>query len=158
MLIHNKVSRDHFECWLIEMDDALDSFIASFPESIRQGLNFSVESLDSLEEWLLNRYDNLSETKVKEEAMIIDGLARYVGETFRKALGGKWTIELDNPVYAYYRIPTLAGLGGRNLVACPAALVTTAVDRRRGDFWRTVLTNYKNRLDIISGRSAQQNI
>ena len=74
---------------------------------------------------------------------MIDGLARYVGETFRQCLGGKWEIRLDDTHYVYYGIPQLKGLGGRQFVVCPATLVTAAIDRRRGDFWNMVLANYK---------------
>lgn len=137
------VSNEHFEAWLIEMDDALSLLKNSLPIDIGCKLDFSAESLSVLEDWVLSKYASISETRPRTEVTTIDGLARYVGETFRHCLGGQWEIRLDDPKYVYYGIPQLKGLGGRQFIVCPAVLVTAAIDRRRGDFWNMVLTNYK---------------
>jgi hypothetical protein len=36
-----------------------------------------------------------------EAKQVLDGVARYIGETCRKHLGGRWQIRLDDPRYAF---------------------------------------------------------
>jgi hypothetical protein len=42
-----------------------------------------------------------------EEASHLDGAARYVGEVFRKALGGHWRLRLNDPKYVFHDLPEL---------------------------------------------------
>ena len=89
------VTRDDFEYWLADMDDALERFVAGLPEQVSRKLDFSLGSLDVLEQWTLEKYPNVASTRGQAESSTLDGLARYVGETFRRELGGRWEIRLD---------------------------------------------------------------
>ncbi|RUM05926.1 hypothetical protein EFB14_32530 [Rhizobium fabae] len=42
---------DLFEVWLIHMDDAIQNLIDSLPNELGSRLDYSPESLDSLEAW-----------------------------------------------------------------------------------------------------------
>ena len=138
--------REEFEFWLSDMDDALERFFGRVPSAIRSRLDFSPESLDVLEAWVLERYAS-TDALVKPEAKeTVDGLARYVGETYRKAIGGKWEIRFDDPGYAYYGLPQLTGFSPRPTPIAPHSLVTASADRRTGSYWRTVLENTRKRL------------
>lgn len=134
-------SRDEFELWLFNMDDALASFLKTYLTKQMQSLDYSPGSLNILENWLLSRYPNVISTRPSSEAVVVDGAARYVGETYRKTLGGKWNIKLDDPKYAYHGLPILQGDHKKSTPLCPHTLVTTSVDRRTGTFLNMVLSN-----------------
>jgi hypothetical protein len=142
--VNQVISRDDFEEWLFNMDDVLDEFIGSFPESERQQLNFTPESLDLLEQWILARYPNVNAMLDSKEAQTVDALARYIGETFRRKLGGHWDIRFDTPKYVYYGLPELRGNSKKSTPECPHTLATASSDRRTGCYLRTVLQNSKN--------------
>lgn len=72
------------------------------------------------------------------EADQVDGIARYIGETLRKTVGGHWDIRLDDPKYVFYGLPELTGFGPRSTPVCPLTLATTAADRRTGKFLRGI--------------------
>jgi hypothetical protein len=131
-------NRDDFEYWLADMDDALDRFIATLPASLRGRLDYSPASLDALEAWILERYPTTQAMLAPSEAQVVDGLARYVGETIRKNIGGKWDIRLDDPKYAFYGLPQLTGFGPRSTPEAPITLATAAADRREGNYIRSV--------------------
>ena len=76
-----------------------------------------------------------------EDTWIHDALARYIGEVFRKNIGGKWNIVLDDPNYAYVGLPQL----NYPTPVCPFTLLTASIDRNRGDFLRMVYINTKKR-------------
>jgi len=131
-------TRDDFEVWIVHMDDALAEFFDQLPEDVRRSLDYAPRSLDSLERWLLDRYSSPQALLAPSESTTLDGAARYVGETFRRTIGGRWTIDLDNKKNAYFGLPVLVGY--RTPVA-PMSLVTASTHRRIGAYLRTVLEN-----------------
>jgi hypothetical protein len=139
-------NRDDFENWLFDMDDALDRFRDDVPKVVRERLDYSFESLEPLEQWILQKYVDTKSMLVASEANTVDGIARYIGETFRKQVGGKWNIRLDDPEYVYYGLPELTGFSKSPTPICPHTLATASADRRTGTFIRTVLENAKKRI------------
>ena len=131
-----------FEIWLADMDDAIAHFAANLPASTREALDFSPSSLDSLEAWLLQRYRNTDAMLSPQESLWLDGAARYIGETFRKAIGGRWEIRLDDPSYAFHGIPQLTGFWDKSSPVAPLTLATASADRRSGRYISGVLAGY----------------
>jgi hypothetical protein len=138
--------RDDFEYWLADMDDALERFFQKLPPAVRSKLDFSPESLDVLEGWILENYASTDDLLKPEAKEPVDDLARYVGEVYRKTLGGIWDIRLDDPKYAYYGLPELTGFSEKPSPIAPHTLVTASADRRTGVYLRTVLENTRKRL------------
>ncbi len=135
---------DQFEHWLFDMDDALSAFVGSLDRETAVALDFAPPSLEPLERTLLDRYTDVEATRPSAEAAMLDGAARYVGETFRKNLGGKWFIDFRDPLNAFFGLPQLAGLHGQTTQICPLTLVTASLDRRTGKFLRTIYNSHAN--------------
>ncbi len=135
-------TREDFDYWVSDMDDALERFFTLLPSSVREKLDFSPFSLEALEEWILEKYANTQAMLQRDQAQIVDGVARYIGETFRRTIGGYWTIRLDDPKVAFFGVPILTGFEERPTPACPLALATASADRRTGTFLHTVLKNH----------------
>lgn len=140
-----KTTREDFEYWLADMYDALDRFLETLPKETRARLDFSPDSLDILEAWILDRYDNNKKMLEPNESHILDGIARYIGETFRNSLGGYWDIQLGDPRYVYYGLPILTGFSKKSNTECPLTLATASADRRNGKYLSTVLKNMMRR-------------
>jgi hypothetical protein len=144
-MTETSTSRDDFELWLMDMDDAIDRFLDQVPADVRARLDFSAESLDVLEAWLRQRYPTLEALLEESEKEILDGAARYVGQTLREHLGGRWDIVLEDPQDVNYRLPILTGFKGQHSALSPVTLVTASTDRRSGTYLRTVLQNVLQR-------------
>ena len=138
--------RENFEEWLFEMDDALEGFLDGIGEPTRSQLDFSPASLDRLEGWVLERYSSPEDLMKPEAKPVLDGVARYIGETYRKQIGGRWQIRLDDPKYAFFGLPELTGFSERPTPICPHSLATAMTDRRSGTYLRTILENTRKRL------------
>ncbi len=147
----NKIDKEYaynlFQHWLIDIPKALERLMQRLPLEVKEKLEYSVESLDVLEEYLLNQYASIQEIK-QAPPDILNGYAIYVGETFRKVLADKtdrdpniWTIELDRSDYVFYNLP-LIKIGA--YIDCPMTLVTASLDRRRGNYLSKILTNKLN--------------
>ncbi|WP_214402857.1 hypothetical protein [Pseudonocardia lacus] len=132
--------RELFEYWIAHMDDALEEFSARLPSEVRGALDRTPSSLDALEAFLLERYPDPAAIRADPEPNL-DGAARYVGEVYRRHIGGTWRMRDDDPSYVYAGLPELTFLPERDTPACPIRLVTTALHRRTGTFLSTVLTN-----------------
>ena len=135
-------TREDFESWLVDMDDALDRFFAVLPSEVCERLDYSPASLDILEKWILDRYESTDQMLPASEATTVDGLARYVGEAIRKAIGGRWGIRLDDPRYVFYGLPEIIGYSDKPTSLCPISLATASADRRSGRYLSGVLASY----------------
>lgn len=129
-----------FEAWLWDMPNALKRFKNRMPPHIQSQLDFSIASLDTVEQYLLSQYQTIDDI-MAEPSFILDGYAVYVGETFRKALKGnplnQWELMLveDNVFFDLPVIHTTYYIG------CPLTLVTASLDRRTGHYWSGILNN-----------------
>ncbi len=132
---------DQFQFWLMDMEEALERFRQALPLADRDRLNYSAESLEFVEAHALSAYPDVREALAPTEGKRVDQFARYVGEVFRKNLGGKWIIDFSDPKNAFYGLPQLSGLKGQQTQVCPLTLVTTSLDRRTGKFLRMVFEN-----------------
>lgn len=139
-------TRDDFEFWLVVMDDALERFLAVLPPQIREKLDYSPSSLDALETWILDRYPSPQAMLERDQSRLVDGVARYIGETFRKTLGGYWDIRLDDPKFAFFALPILTGFEEKPTPFCPLTLATASADRRTGKYLCTILKKKINQL------------
>lgn len=135
---------EKFQYWLVEMDFAIDALQEIFAFEGLGELEYSSESLDVLEGWLLSKYPNLDSTKNSDGNKILDMSACYVGETLRKNFGGTWYINLTDPKRAYYGVPELKGLENQRVQLCPLALITTLISRGEKGFLAKMYSRHKN--------------
>ena len=141
------ISQEQFQDWLAHMDDALEAFLARLPAEVRERLDGSPESLGVLEPWLLERYPTMDAILEDEEASHLDGAARYVGEVFRKALGGHWRLRLNDPKYVFHGLPELWFLEEKDTPDAPHTLVTASLDRRTGKYLSLVFNGAKEYIE-----------
>ncbi|MDH2436135.1 hypothetical protein QCD60_26750 [Pokkaliibacter sp. MBI-7] len=91
-----KSDLEKFQDFMFEMSDVLELFISTASEN-GYILDYSLDSLEHL-------IDSTEEKNVN----FMNRCARYLGEVFRKELGGYWDIDLENPVNLYYKLPVIA--------------------------------------------------
>jgi hypothetical protein len=142
---------EDFQCWLAHMDEALNWFRSEIALEVALDLDLSPESLNVLEKWTLSKYDSTDAMLESNQSRIVDALGRYIGETFRKTLGGHWRIRFDDPDYVFYGIPEVTGFCKTGSSVCPVTLATASADRRSGEYIFTVFSNYRRRKMVESG-------
>jgi hypothetical protein len=141
---------DRFEHWLAHMDDALAAFFARVPPGLRAALDFEPASLDRLEAFLLERYASVQAIKADPEPYL-DAAARYVGEVFRRHIGGRWRMRMDDPKYVYAGLPELTFSASEVTPVCPITLVSASLDRRTGAFISGVFDRSAKRVASARG-------
>ena len=142
-----KEEYEQFQYWLSHMDDALDDFISSLPGEVSIKMDFSPESLSILETWWLAQFDDVYKALEPESKLIVDGVSRYIGETFRRSIGGIWDISYEDPKNVYYGLPVITKYMEPSTPICPMALSTACLDRRTGDFWISLLNKIMSRIN-----------
>jgi hypothetical protein len=83
---------------------------------------------------MLAEFPDTDRLEKDADIKVVDGLARYIGETFRRNLGGRWDINLKHKRNVYHGMPVVTELRGRSSPICPHFLSTTLLDRRTGTF------------------------
>jgi hypothetical protein len=129
-----------FEAWLADHHEALARFFLVLPAPLVAALDYSPASLDALEGWLLLRYPSSADARPAAEAPILDGAARYLGETFVQQGNGTWSLG-DTVGDVFFGLPVVTGLPAKD-PACPPFLARAALNKRTGRVWTTALRSY----------------
>lgn len=131
-------TQEDFQEWIFQIEFKMDYFTSDFAQEQNLTLDYSMQSLDDLEAWLLTHYDN--HHVLMEDKKLLDYLTVYIGETFRKHLGGKWSIDLKNKKNAYYSMPVLTDPSYRGEVyIAPMTFATACISRKDGQYISRIL-------------------
>ena len=131
-------SCQEFQVWLandLEVRDELEAMI---------GVELGIDemSLDTLEAFLLRRYRNPDEALRLDGRGVLDAASRHIGLVMVLNIdGASWAIDLEDGDNVYYRLPIIRFPDQAE--ECPLAMATAALDRRTGDYLRTVVENYE---------------
>ena len=139
--------KELFQYWLAEMDDALDRIIAGVPVNEKDLLDYSLDSLTVLESYLLHEIGSFKQDADENERAVVDGCARYLGETIRRTIGGEWWLAIDDPDNVNFGMPVVGGFANDVPPICPFYVVTASLDRRTGLYLSSVVSNIKMRVD-----------
>lgn len=133
-------TQEDFQEWIFHISDKMEQFTSKFAGENRLILDYTKASLDDLERWILNNYSD-SKYLIKDGSTL-DCLTIYIGETFRRYIGGKWVIDLKNEKNAYYSMPTLTdpSYQGEIFVA-PMSYATACISRNKGNYISEILMN-----------------
>lgn len=133
--------KENFQQWLFLMDDTLDEIKRIFKNDKNVSLDFSPNSLDNVENWILDNFESKEDLLMEKNKHFLNMLAVYIGETFRKNIGGKWKLDLSNEKSAYYKLPILTDSPNINSPIAPHTLATACISRGKGNYISTILNN-----------------
>jgi hypothetical protein len=114
---------------------AIPKHIARFAAAAELGpdvLDFGPPSLSRVNEFVLSRYPSSEALFGDRDVAVFHGAAAYIGEVYIRALGGGWTIVLEDrngAQYIYKGHPIVRG-PARVFEYCPHASIMTRVYRR----------------------------
>lgn len=125
-------TKESFEDWLKEIPAKLQIITGDFAQKNKLKLDYSIDSLDELEKWILKQYDVA--TDLREEEDVLDLLALYVGETHIKHTGGKWYVDVENDKSVYFqKLGVQYEEEGEKSFRSARALCTSCISRKRGN-------------------------
>lgn len=113
---------EKFEQYLFEMDDVIEDFIGE-AAALGYALDYSDASLNALEAFIVARIESKLD-QLKNRA------ARYLGEAFRKNVGGRWDLYLENTQDLHYKLPVITGFAPIDLDFCPVELIENFVAKK----------------------------
>ncbi|MCS3529756.1 hypothetical protein [Chryseobacterium sp. JUb7] len=133
-------TQENFQDWIFHIDDKMDIFTGDFAQENNLDLDNTIKSLDELETWIINTFNDRFELKENQE--LLDLLIIYIGETFRKYIGGKWFMDTEDKANAYYMMPVLTSpdYKGERYIA-PLTFATACISRKKGNYMSTILKN-----------------
>ncbi|MCD7898552.1 MAG: hypothetical protein LUH22_01365 [Bacteroides sp.] len=133
-------TQDNFQEWIYYISDKMDFFTGEFAKTNNLILDYSIESLNEVENWIIVNYKTIDE--LINDSQMLDLLTIYIGETFRKHIGGKWYIDLENKENVYYHMPVLTSSDYRGeIYIAPRTYATASIPRKKGNYISTILNN-----------------
>lgn len=133
--------KEEFDIWVDTLDDFISTALDLLPENISKQMDFSLQSLNTLEEYLLATYSGEQFSSI-ENKDLLGGLAAYFGETARQnAVNGYWSIDLVNKKNAYYNLPVMISEKVKFTIS-PYQLIISLFARNTGTFLATIATNF----------------
>lgn len=144
-------TQENFQDWIFFISDKMDYFTEDFAKEQNLILDYSIKSLDCIEKQILTNFKHHSDLIAQDK--LLDYITIYIGETFRKHIGGKWYIDLKNKKNAYYSMPVLTSPSyvGEVYVA-PMTYATACISRQMGNYISTILLNRMDTMGIIEGK------
>jgi hypothetical protein len=124
------ISVEEFNEWINAKEIRIDYLSKLLDEKII--LNYTLESISELCNWLLDTYETLNVAYQEEDIYILDCCSTYVGETFLNLFGGDWQLQIDKEHYAF-GFPSIANYRTKrthSIPEYPHSWVTTTIHRR----------------------------
>ncbi len=92
--------------WQMQHEAAIEHFMNFVGPPMQEKLDYTPVSLLYVGEWLLDRYPSPESVLDENDAELLKGVEYYVGEAYRRNLGGRWNLhpspfEPDNPDRPY---------------------------------------------------------
>lgn len=133
---------ERFELFLFEMDDALEalaSFVHELGRRDLEPLDYSIESVDRAERLYSLYLEGQISPDVSDD-IFTTRLARYLGETLRKRVGGRWTLTRDEK-YLTVGLPGITAIPGahESYIWTPHAVISNFKVRREEGLLRRAL-------------------
>ncbi|NSL85204.1 hypothetical protein [Chitinophaga solisilvae] len=133
-------TQDNFQEWIFLIADKMDAFTGAFASRHHLTADYSIRSLDDIEQWIFRTYPTIQH--LREDPETLDLLTVYIGETFRKHIGGKWMMDTEDQKNAYYMMPVLTSPDFCGEVyKAPRTFATAAIPRKKGNYISTILKN-----------------
>ncbi len=131
-------TQENFEEWVSYIPEKMEQFTNEFAKENHLILDYTMDSLDDLEKWILDHYSNAQE--LIADSWTLDRLTIYLGETVRNYIGGRWVIDLKNKKNAYYGMPALTDPYYQDkLRISPMPDATACISRKKGNYISRIL-------------------
>jgi hypothetical protein len=127
--------REKFEHFLFEMDDVLEPYIAG-AVALGYPFDYSLDSLAELERYWRTAGDGNRDGTAANRA------ARYLGEVFRRCVGGTWRLCDKGPRYLYHGLPVVAGYANADIEFCPIEVFANFVARSEPGLLRRAVESH----------------
>ena len=141
-------TQENFQDWIFFISDKMEYFTGEFAKENGLVLDYSIKSLDELEGWILSNFKHHDELIAQKK--LLDHITIYIGQTFRKHIGGKWYIDLENKKNVFYSMPVLTDNTYRGLLyVSPLTYATASISRNKGNYISTIILNRMNSMGIV---------
>ncbi|WP_335966819.1 hypothetical protein [Galbibacter sp. PAP.153] len=128
---NKKELENDFEWWITCIPDKIERLEELIPPSIFSQLDYSLQSLNILGNYIIEKIQTVSNLKNEQE--LWDCIASYVGTCYRRNVPtAKWRVELEDKNNLFYGVPALRTDAMTNFY--PKYEITTMLDRKRADF------------------------
>ncbi len=138
-----KEKRENFEAWVLMIDDRLLDWFQFLSEEQKSKFDYSVDSLDEIEKYLIGKY-KLEDLRDSRNKMEIDAAASYIIKVFfLNWPNPKYTIELDDEKNILFNRPAVITEPQIGMAFSPYQILPSTLNLRRVGGFRKILESKK---------------
>jgi hypothetical protein len=147
-----------FQQWDDIVQEKIAYFLSHLPVKARQQYDYSLESLITINAWLLKRYTSPLDLGREADKDLLEGAIFYIGETYRQHLHGYWNVHFADlePEFEYGERPVIEGFYKRVAIS-PAYRVFEAVESRDEWFLNQSLKSLIRLISVQRTRNERKN-
>lgn len=124
--------------WVSETENGIATLLDLVDPGTAADLDFELNSLDTLEAWLLRSFSDYRDLLLEENFGAYDGAARYFGEVLRRAVEGEWVACLEDLRSSNFGYPSIDNYSNRGARIMPHFCITAAIDRKLGNYLSSI--------------------
>jgi len=134
--MNNITNKQEFDKWLSMTPQSVENLFYRLPGSSKTKLeSYDLNGLQEISKWTLENISNINDLESNPE--LWNELSCYIGKVCEKILNGRWSIELDDEDYIYFREPEIT-FDSLDPI-CPMYLITTLLSRQNSSFITTII-------------------
>lgn len=132
-MVHSELTNEIqvFQAWVEMMPERIDSWLSELPEEKRSFFDYSIESLDRVEDYLISRF-TLEDLKDQSRKFEFDAVVCYTLKVFEK----HWTrsefrIELEDKSNILYKVPAIRKIPAEGADFSPYMMFPPIINTQR---------------------------
>jgi len=137
--------QQNFDAWVQTIDERIYDWFSYLEKDIKQRLDYSIDSLNVVEEYLVSKY-SLQDFRDQQNKNEIDAAASYIIKVFElnwpKA---KYVIELDDIKNILYNRPAIITQPKIGMAFSPYQILPSTINLRRIGGFKKILETIKNK-------------
>ena len=135
---------ENFQTWVTFIDDRVNDWKKKLPENIAKQFDWSLKSLDEIEQYILSNYTR-ENVLLQENKEAIDAMASYIGETFRLNLpNARWNLELDDKRNIDFNVPTVVTIPQAGAPINPFPMILLILNDKSGSILKEIFEGTKS--------------
>jgi len=141
--LNKKEKQENFEAWLATIDERISDWIQSLSAREATLFDYSVDSLDEIEKYLINIFD-LEDLKNEKNKVTIDAAASYILKVFSIHWSShKFKIELEDEKNILFNRPSICTLPEIGMAFSPYQILPSTLNLKRVGGFRKILESKK---------------
>lgn len=145
--INKQEKRENFDAWIATIDERISDWFQGLSKEEVSLFDYSIDSLDEIEKYLINNY-SLEDLRDVKNKISIDAAASYIIKVFSiHWKSHEFRIELDDEKNILFNRPSICTVPEIGMAFSPYQILPSTLNLKRVGGFRKILESKKRQYD-----------